>query len=847
MQLANEQIALELLSLSKSASAQDIRDAYIKLCRVWHPKAMQKWKEWDIVPNEVFANKIYNSIKTAFEILSRQGSQDKSIVPLDEALLNYKTNCEIQLAEKARPPSEEVDLKNVLEITKWPSDLVYLAASFFDYNTLSNFAITSRRNYQIAKLLFGLVYIRDGKYKKFLRFLENNPNFWIRDLRMEFGVCEEPSGEALNEFFSVNRILDSYCKGGTESSLQNLQSARTQYPKAEDFFAYLKNNMRALFRLPKLITEIFTGKNPKNQMVFRFLLGKISVFELITSLPFNTVLFDFLTRSIKAEATLPSLRRTRENFVSTAKYFEYLICNIHDLYVALCLDSNLINTQDENGQTLLFHPSQWSLFFSSSHLQWLAAIFSHMSNVNLEVVDNELQNTFLHCLSSSPAMGARLKGLDRNDRDPFMIARSNFLKNFVMPMVELALKRHFNFQRLNKNGESLLHVAAEISDDDGSFVKMLVDLRQRGIASGVAADILPDPNQCAENSGHTPFARAIEKNRVLNAEFLLTVTNFNELSLKNHLLHIQCLIFTQFRKLIKIEIPREEANGTIDYYLVMTTVRQSFVAFRMLQRLFVNLLAKLDKKNIYQDSQDVAWLHRAMVSKLIKEISGNNALATLLRREEMSLETKEHALFKHLGSHPESSISIATRKIFEDELKNILKYVYSYSHLIVKNFSPIASIGFLRALLAAQLVSTTNLATNNRTKELAKYFNEITDDLAMKDCEELFNFLLLYRDNIINSRTIWLTPSRNVINWQQMIQMIRDSALEKVKSSSAAMGYPQAIEYLTACREYLIFSLPNTFSDSLGFRTYAVTVIDDLKEQRTREMQEAERKKQPSF
>lgn len=838
MQLANEQVSLELLGLSKSASAQDIRDAYIALCRMWHPKAIEKWKEWGVEPNHDFIGKIYHAIKTAFLTLNYPNSKKELIVPLDETLLSYKKTCETLLMEKSSKPLKGTAVDDVLEIWRWPSDLIALFASFFGYKELANFASTSIRNYKIAKLVWpqwGQIFIRQGNYNKFLKFSERNTTFSISDLGMEFGEIQEPTEEDLSYFHSVNHRLDILCKTGKQPTLQ---LHRMRHTTEKDFFVFLQANMSDLFLKPKLILEIFCKEDFRYQLVLKFLVGKkFTVLEVLTSLPFSNALFNFLTRSVKDKALLPAPVKTRENFESTCKYFEYLISNIHDLYITLCLDPNLINIQDENGQTLLFYPAKGGSYFSERHLQWLAAILSQIPNVNLDIVDNELNDTFLHYTLARFNIG-----------DELVHPKANFVFNFFEPVVKLALTKHFNFRKLNKNHKSILDLAATLFVPGKSPLRILLRLREWAIYEGLPLNNLPDPDQCTKNSN--AFSKALESHGVINAECLLDVTNFSDLLLKENLLRLQCLIYDQYRNLSKCEIPCEEKMGTVEYYAAMNAMQQVFVDVRRWQRLFIDMIAILDMDKVCKNSRDVAWLTHAMVLRLIKEISGNNTFASffassksdtsikliaILKNEEVDLQTKERALFKYLGSYPDNTISVIARKVFEDELKNIFKNVYSYSRLIVENFTPIVSIGYLRALLAAKLVRTENLLSNNCTQELAKYFNEITHDASMKDCEELFHFLLIYRDGVINSLSIWETPNKSQINWQQLIQIIRDSALEKVKSTNAAMGYQQAVEYLTVCRDYLIFSLPNTFRDNLGLRTYAVSVIDELKQQRIQE------------
>ncbi len=181
--------------------------------------------------------------------------------------------------------------------------------------------------------------------------------------------------------------------------------------------------------------------------------ARLTVFHALTLMFAQT--YPSLEWAVLGNTKLPLPFRVRQNFETTAAYFEYLVNHIHDLYISLRTSPDLINVQDEHGKTLLFHLIHAAKYLEKDRIEWLLQILLGTPGINMSLADND-GNTFVHEATIHCADAARNAfGLQKKEDSIFF--------DFVfVPLVKYAQNNGFDFSILNKERFAVIHIAGQI-------------------------------------------------------------------------------------------------------------------------------------------------------------------------------------------------------------------------------------------------------------------------------------------------------------------------------------------------------------------------------------------------
>jgi hypothetical protein len=250
----------------------------------------------------------------------------------------------------------------------------------------------------------------------------------------------------------VYRLLQFQHIIPTGQSQQNdaRRVTRTNFKTTTAYHAYLLANPTDDYLESE---EHWLEADEKGYTLSQVFTKTVTVFHALTFLEFKTYarLLDWM---VEKRTILPLPSRVRENFETVAAYFEYLINHIHDLYITLRTNPGLINAQDEQGKTLLFHAVQAAKYLSKDRILWIVHILLATPNINVNLVDEE-GDTFLHVATKHCA--------DDKIFDPH---ESIIFDHIFVPFVEYAKKNCFNFLLLNKAGFAVIHLAAKIPSNE---------------------------------------------------------------------------------------------------------------------------------------------------------------------------------------------------------------------------------------------------------------------------------------------------------------------------------------------------------------------------------------------
>jgi curved DNA-binding protein CbpA len=137
----------EVLDVSKDASQGDIKAAFKKSVKTWHP---------DIHANPTIAEPQFRKIVEAFETLSNPTFRSVYDTELDVASYRHRPDAGIQSTPKAKPEPSESDKTNPVLSSKSPA-VTYITLGSFTAVTLGGAIFTGMSGSPVALLtLLGL-------------------------------------------------------------------------------------------------------------------------------------------------------------------------------------------------------------------------------------------------------------------------------------------------------------------------------------------------------------------------------------------------------------------------------------------------------------------------------------------------------------------------------------------------------------------------------------------------------------------------------------------------------------------------------------------------------------------
>lgn len=153
-------------------------------------------------------------------------------------------------------------------------------------------------------------------------------------------------------------------------------------------------------------------------------------------------------------AKLPGLYQEEKNFKTKEEYFIHLVhCN-HDLYIALRKNNKLIQEQDSKKQTLLHHAARIGDDLDADEASLIHYLLFNVPQVNFNLEDQN-GNTPLHIA----ALNA----------DKFVTCK------YIFPnYLKAAFISGFDFEALNHQGQTILHIAARTTFDNINNVLQVI-------------------------------------------------------------------------------------------------------------------------------------------------------------------------------------------------------------------------------------------------------------------------------------------------------------------------------------------------------------------------------------
>ena len=209
----------------------------------------------------------------------------------------------------------------------------------------------------------------------------------------------------------------------------------------------------------------------------------------------HAVNFDTADQCLKEGALLPTPSKKRSDFDTTANYFKSIHDNSEELYIALRTSPEIIIEQDENGQTLLHHAATVGHMMGSNGASLIHYLLFSAPGVDFTIKDNN-GNTAVH-----------LAAMASQDRVTCQYIFPNYMKK--------ALEMKFDFSTLNKQGQTILHIATRTSYNHPFFGRINNVKQVLEISSSAAIDTL-------SSSGSTAFYYALNWMYLAEARSLLT-------------------------------------------------------------------------------------------------------------------------------------------------------------------------------------------------------------------------------------------------------------------------------------------------------------------------------------
>ncbi len=169
----------------------------------------------------------------------------------------------------------------------------------------------------------------------------------------------------------------------------------------------------------------------------------------------DIICFKIITKLLLQGAKLPEPFMDEKNFSNIEDYFIYLVRNNHDLFIALQKKPLIILEKDEKQQTLLHHA---------------ARIGHDMDSMGASLIH--------YLLFNSPHINFNLE--DQNGNTPLHVAALNCNEpttcKYVFPnLLKTAFIAEFDFKTLNKQGQTILHIAARTTFENINNVEQVIN------------------------------------------------------------------------------------------------------------------------------------------------------------------------------------------------------------------------------------------------------------------------------------------------------------------------------------------------------------------------------------
>jgi hypothetical protein len=575
----------------------------------------------------------------------------------------------------------------------------------------------------------------------------------------------------------------------------------------------------------------------KGQTLGRVFTRDMTVFHALT-LTFSQI-YSSLDRIVLGKTQLPPPFRVKEDFETTAAYFEYLINHVHDLYITLRTNPNIINIQDEYGKTLLFYVVHAAKYLEKDRIQWIVLILLGTPNINLNLIDIA-GNTFLHEATKHCADTSRNEfGLKENE--------SVFFDYVFVPFVDYAQKNNFNFELLNKAGLAALHLAAQIPGTEHPWVDKISAVieapREVDPIATLNACKNIDFNQLSEENC-TALYYAIACSHLPHIYTLLSHSNFETASQRKVISLLRDKINRLSRAMIaKLQEPASIATNNYFESSKLASDRTKIATYFMI---LTEILTKMTGKSYEQDRYNV-WPTRAFITRVVERFQSlslishfgsdvdaketTNRLITnfkLVITGDSIAEYYDTRIWNFLTVRNISSplFKIFTQTI-QEEIEQLIVDVNCMTETYKDEPKKEGRLEDLISLLTDKLLSAKTIRNDSITEILSKYFNELTEKINIKQCDALFTFLISHRE--ANKTTpMWQQTVGNRINWQKLITQIRDQAVKNVEETISLLSNERACSYLDECCALKLFNLPNGILEQFG-NTKAVNYLLELK------------------
>lgn len=356
-------------------------------------------------------------------------------------------------------PETTVNSNNAL--LQLPTEiLLYIASLLKDSDpdhpnaSLLALGLVARRLRSIMLEKFWNDIVRSGPRSKLLQFLRKQM-FYLRSLDQPYYIELDSK---INPRLGVSRLIA--LRHGVDRLVQvhgiptvlgppieYSTATRSDFKTTTAYHAYLLANPTNDYLKSD---DHWLEADEKGQTLAQLFTRAVTVFHALCLLEFDPHCH-LLDTMFEQGTKLPAPFRVKEDFETVAAYFEYLINHIHDLYATLRTNPNLINVQDEQGKTLLFYVPHAVKYLPRDKILWLVHILVTTPNINVNLADIE-GNTFLHTATMHCA----------DDAGKIFEHQESIIFSLVfVPFLNCAAKNNFDFQRLNKTGFSVLHLAAK--------------------------------------------------------------------------------------------------------------------------------------------------------------------------------------------------------------------------------------------------------------------------------------------------------------------------------------------------------------------------------------------------
>lgn len=835
-----------LLNLQPSAKEREIREAFSYLARIWHYDAVNDWKTMGIAtdPKDNCNLAIFNCVRMAFIILTDKNLTKEylngnsfNITPLETEILKYKEEVENQFYTflKSKQKQKAVKTEKLFDLSDLPHEILQPMFAKVDNQGLAYLASFSSVTGIAREQLWPRLIKTEDKFKLF-QYFSVKVMFIPKTLDVTFSPEVEGAYAVprLIPYKSMRAVLPPHLMYGIA------EKERKDFKSTAAYHAYLMSNPQAVITASTTEPLLFDSLDGNGVNLRQKITGKMSVFHVLTTaVPYHRMVFLNLQKMVKMGTKLPDPFKTRNHFESTAEYFEYLICNVHDLFIALHENPSLINERDENGQTLLFYPVVAARYLSKRCIQWVMDILTSVPILELEIKDHN-GDTCVHW--TTKYCTEKFENTENHDRE-----EDHLIFNYVFtPLVKLAKKRHFCFEvSLNNQGMSLLHIAADLPSEKPNAVSSLLNLLI-GSRNYDFYDLLSGENYSA-------LYYAVKHAHLEKINRLRILTRHSRSSTKEIALLLQDMIFHRCQEVMKdlgdgfvMECPAgySDKRGQL-----VSNILEKLRMIRELHYLFKLMVLKLGSKvKIGSEDAKAYWLNSDMIQYILTRyknlgwggnlsltLGNNRAIAERVVKKLNCPPTERdpagilYTLVWDLGCQGHPLIKIMV-EVFKEELDQLILDVHS---TVVQDKEE-TDLKQLKRLLSVKLLELEKAKPEKITNELIEYFNKITSSVCLKDCNILFEFLLSHQVNAQNTSSLWQQSVKRHINWPALIEGIRVAALEKVGKINELMGYDQAIRELAIWRDYAIFNLPNGYFESVG-RTRAVVILDNLRERRVQE------------